>query len=117
MFKNALVEGSQVRLQFDHVGGGLKTRDGGELKHFQITGEDKKWVWAQAKIEGNEIIVTSLEVPTPIGVRYAWAAWPEGANLINAEGLPAGCFRTDEFIPTTMGVISPFQEVQKAQAK
>jgi sialate O-acetylesterase len=117
MFKNAMIEGSQVRIQFDHTGGGLKTRDGGELKHFQIVGEDKKWVWAQAKIENNEVIVSSPEVPNPVGVRYAWAAWPEGANLINAEGLPAGCFRTDEFIPTTLGVISPFQELQKAQAK
>jgi sialate O-acetylesterase len=117
MFKNAMIEGSQVRIQFDHTGGGLKTRDGGELKHFQIVGEDKKWVWAQAKIENNEVLVSSPEVPNPVGVRYAWAAWPEGANLINAEGLPAGCFRTDEFIPTTLGVISPFQELQKAQAK
>lgn len=117
MFKNALIEGSQVRIQFDHTGGGLKTRDGGELKHFQIVGEDKKWVWAQAKIENNEVIVSSPEVPNPVGVRYAWAAWPEGANLINAEGLPAGCFRTDEFVPSTLGVISPFQEVQKAQAR
>jgi sialate O-acetylesterase len=117
IFKNALIEGSQVRIQFDHTGGGLKTRDGGELKHFQIVGEDKKWVWAQAKIENNEVLVSSPEVPNPVGVRYAWAAWPEGANLINAEGLPAGCFRTDEFIPTTLGVISPFQELQKAQAK
>jgi sialate O-acetylesterase len=117
MFKNALIEASQVRIQFDHVGSGLKTRDDGELKHFQIVGEDKKWVWAQAKIENNEVIVSSPEVPNPVGVRYAWAAWPEGANLINAEGLPAGCFRTDEFIPTTLGVISPFQELQKAQTK
>ncbi len=117
MFKNALIEGSQVRIQFDHVGTGLKARDGGELKHFQIVGKDKKWVWAQAKIENNEVLVSSPEVPNPVGVRYAWAAWPEGANLINAEGLPAGCFRTDEFIPTTLGVISPFQELQKAQVK
>jgi sialate O-acetylesterase len=117
MFKNAITEGNKVRLQFDHLGGGLKTRDGGELKQFQITGEDKKWVWAQAKIENNQVIVTSDAVPAPIGVRYAWAAWPEGANLINAEGLPAGCFRTDEFIPSTLGVTSPFQEVQKAVAK
>lgn len=117
MFKNSIIEGAKVRLQFDHVGGGLKTRDGGELKHFQIAGADQKWVWAQAKIENNEIIVSSDAVHAPAGVRYAWAAWPEGANLINAEGLPATCFRTDEFIPSTLGVVSPYQEVQKAQSK
>ncbi|WP_166647083.1 sialate O-acetylesterase [Prosthecobacter fusiformis] len=114
LFKNSMVEGGQVRIQFDYVGGGLKTRDGGELKHFQIAGEDQKWVWAKAKIEGNEVVVSSPEVPAPVGVRYAWAAWPEGANLINAEGLPASSFRTDEFILSTMGVTSPFQEVMKA---
>ncbi len=114
LFKNAVTEGNKVRIQFDHVGGGLKTRDGGELKHFQIAGEDMKWVWAQAKIENNEVIVSSASVPNPVGVRYAWAAWPEGANLINAEGLPASLFRTDEFIPSTLGVTSPFQETQKA---
>lgn len=117
LFKNSLIEGNQIRLQFDYVGGGLKTRDGGELKHFQITGEDQKWVWAQAKIVGDEVIVSSPSVPAPVGVRYAWAAWPEGANLINAEGLPASSFRTDEFIPSTMGVTSPFQEVMKADKK
>lgn len=117
MFKNAVVEGGRVRVQFDHVGGGLKTRDGGELKHFQIAGQDQKWTWAEARIEGAEVVVSSSAVPNPVGVRYAWAAWPEGANLINAEGLPATCFRTDEFIPSTLGVVSPFQEVQKAQAR
>lgn len=117
MLGNAVVEGGRVRIQFDHVGGGLKTRDGGELKHFQIAGQDQKWAWAEAKIEGSEIVVSSSAVPSPVGVRYAWAAWPEGANLINAEGLPASCFRTDEFIPSTLGVVSPFQEVQKAQSR
>ncbi|MBB5040062.1 sialate O-acetylesterase [Prosthecobacter dejongeii] len=114
LFKNSIIEGSQVRIQFDYAGGGLKTRDGGELKHFQIVGADQKWVWAQAKIEGQEIVVSSPQVSAPVGVRYAWAAWPEGANLINAEGLPASPFRTDEFILSTMGVTSPFQEVLKA---
>lgn len=116
LFKNSVIEGSQVRLQFDYVGAGLKTRDGGELKHFQIAGEDQKWVWAEARIEGQEVLVSSPQVPAPVGVRYAWAAWPEGANLINAEGLPASSFRTDEFILSTLGITSPFQEVQKAGA-
>jgi len=93
-----------------YTGTGLKTRDGGELKHFQITGADKKWVWAKAKIEGNEVVVWHDDVKQPVGVRYAWAAWPQGANLINAEGLPASCFRTDDFLPSTLGVTSPFKE-------
>lgn len=114
LFKNSLIEGNQVRLQFEHASGGLKTRDGAELRHFQIAGEDQRWHWAEAKIVGEEVLVSSPAVAAPVGVRYAWASWPTGANLVNLQGLPASSFRTDEFIPSTLGVTSPFQEVQKA---
>jgi len=110
LYQSSVVQGDKVRIQFEHTGTGLKTRDDGELKHFQISGADQKWVWAKAKIEGNEVVVWSETVPEPVGVRYAWASWPEGANLINAEGLPASCFRTDDFLPSTLGVVSPFKE-------
>ncbi len=113
LYKQATTEGRTIRLQFDHVGGGLKARDGGDLKHFQITGADQKWYWATAKIDGSEIVVSHPDVSQPTGVRYAWASWPEEANLINAEGLPASCFRTDDAIPSTLGITSPFQEVLK----
>ncbi len=62
--RNAVVEGGRVRIHFDHLGGGLKTRDGGELKHFQIAGQDQKWAWSAAKIEGSEVLVSSSAVPT-----------------------------------------------------
>jgi sialate O-acetylesterase len=110
LYLSSVIQGGKVRVQFTHTGAGLKTRDGGEPKHFQIAGADKQWVWAKAKIEGREVVVWSESVPQPVGVRYAWAAWPEGANLMNAEGLPASCFRTDDFIPSTIGVVSPFKE-------
>ena len=105
-----MINGDKVRVQFDYTGTGLKTRDGGEPKHFQITGADQKWIWAKAKIEGNEVVVWHDSVKQPVGVRYAWAAWPASANLMNAEGLPASCFRTDEFLPSTLGIVSPFKE-------
>lgn len=114
LLRDSSIENNEIRLQFDYVGGGLKTRDGGPLKHFQIAGEDQKWVWAEARIDGQEIVVSSPQVPAPVGIRYAWSAWAPEANLINAEGLPASCFRTDEFIPSTLGVTSPFQDVKKA---
>lgn len=110
LFLSSVVQGSKIRVQFTHTGSGLKARDGGELKQFQIAGADKKWVWAKAVIEGNEVVVSSDAVPQPVAVRYAWASWPEGANLMNAEGLPASCFRTDDFLPSTLGVVSPFKE-------
>ncbi|MBB5032295.1 sialate O-acetylesterase [Prosthecobacter vanneervenii] len=116
LYLSSVVQGDKVRVQFTHTGSGLKTRDGGEPKSFQISGADQKWVWAKAKIEGNEVVVWSESVPQPVGVRYAWASWPEGANLMNAEGLPASCFRTDDFLPSTLGVVSPFKENAPAKS-
>jgi sialate O-acetylesterase len=77
---------------------GLKSRDGGALKRFEIAGADKVWKWAEARIDGaDSVIVSSAEVKVPVAVRYAWAANPEGANLINSDGLPASLFRTDDW--------------------
>ena len=96
IYKGSKVEGDKVRIMFDHADG-LKSRDGGPLKRFEIAGEDQKWVWADAKIEGSEVVVSSKEVEKPVAVRYAWASNPEGANLVNGEGLPASLFRTDDW--------------------
>lgn len=85
-----------IRISFDHVGGGLKARDEAPLKRFEICGADRKWHWAEAKIEGKDtIVVSSKEVKQPVAARYAWAANPEGANLINSENLPASVFSTE----------------------
>jgi len=69
-----------------------------DLVGFAIAGEDKKWVWATAKIEsdGKGVVVSSPEVPAPVAVRYMWASDPAG-NLYNKEGLPASPFRTDDW--------------------
>lgn len=94
-FRDMKVEGASARLSFDHVGGGLEAKGGGALKYFSIAGEDKKFVWAEAKIDGETIVVSSPAVAKPVAVRYAWADNPEGCNLYNKEGLPATPFRTD----------------------
>ncbi len=87
-----------IRITFAQTGKGLKVRDGGPLKRFEIAGSDKVWHWADAKIEGKDsILVSSPQVKKPVAVRYAWAANPEGANLINSEGLPTSVFRTDDW--------------------
>jgi sialate O-acetylesterase len=93
------IKGNQVILQFSNVGGGLITKDGGPLQYFSIAGANKKFVWANAKIEGNSIIVWSDAIAEPVAVRYAWADNPTGANLYNKEGLPASSFRTDKNNP------------------
>lgn len=87
------VDGDKARLTFTHPGGGLVAK-GGPLKGFSICGDDKKFVWADAVIDGTCVVVSSPQVTKPVAVRYAWANNPE-CNLYNAAGLPAGPFRTD----------------------
>ena len=88
------VSEGRVVLHFDPSGGTLVAKDG-PLKHFAIAGEDRKFVWADAVIEGDTVVVSSAAVPRPLHVRYAWADNPAGANLFNSAGLPAAPFRTD----------------------
>jgi sialate O-acetylesterase len=96
MYQSMQVEGNSIRVKFTHVGGGLVAK-GGDLKWFQIAGADKNFVDATAKIDGNTIVVTAPGVSAPVAVRYAWHRWPEGANLYNADGLPAPQFRSDDW--------------------
>jgi sialate O-acetylesterase len=98
LFKTSEAKDDAIRVTFDQAGEGLQSREGGALKRFEIAGADKKWKWADAKIDGKDaVIVSSAEVKAPVAVRYAWAANPEGANLINSDGLPASVFRTDDW--------------------
>lgn len=101
IYNSMTIEGSSIRLGFDHVGGGLVAK-GGELKGFAIAGEDRKFVWADARIDGNTVVVSSPHVPAPVAVRYAWAINPV-CNLYNREGLPASPFRTDAWPGMTEG--------------
>lgn len=93
--------GSKITLSFNH-NEGITAKGGGELKGFEIAGEDKVFHWAQAKVEGNRVVVSSEAVKKPIAVRYNWADNPQG-NLTNASGLPASSFRTDTWPGVTEG--------------
>jgi sialate O-acetylesterase len=84
-----------IRLQFANTNGGLVAK-GGKLEGFSIAGEDRKWQWADARIQGKSIIVSLPSVPHPVAVRYAWQSNP-AATLFNGAGLPAGPFRTDDW--------------------
>ena len=86
----------RIRLNFVDSGHGLITREGGLLQGFAIAGEDRKFVWAEASIVGNGVIVQSARVPHPVAVRYDWSNDPHG-NLYNANGLPTAPFRTDDW--------------------
>jgi sialate O-acetylesterase len=96
-FRDLQIEGDQVRLRFDGIGGGLCLREGSALGGFALAGADRRFVWAQARIAGDEVLLSSALVPAPVAVRYAWADNPEQANLANREGFPAFPFRSDDW--------------------
>ncbi|WP_221029262.1 sialate O-acetylesterase [Actomonas aquatica] len=96
IFREQTIADGAIELHFDHVGDGLKITNGEPLAHFAIAGEDKQWVWADARItDPDTVTVSSEEVPEPRYVRYAWADNPDFANLGNSADLPAAPFRTD----------------------
>ncbi|HEY3388912.1 MAG TPA: sialate O-acetylesterase [Prolixibacteraceae bacterium] len=96
IFASMKTEDSKIRISFTSTGSGLTISKGQSLKGFAIAGADKKFYWAEAIIDGNEIIVSSDKVLRPAAVRYSWATNPDG-NLYNKEGLPASPFRTDHW--------------------
>jgi sialate O-acetylesterase len=99
LYKYMVVEGDKAILHFDNVGGGLIAK-GGDLKGFAIGGADHKFVWADAKIEGDTVVVHSDKVAEPVAVRYGWADNPV-CNLYNKANLPASPFRTDAWAGLT----------------
>ena len=101
MFDSMTVEGANAHVKFKHVFGGLEAK-GGDLKGFSVAGEDKKFHWATAKIDGETVVVSSDKVAKPVSVRYAWANNPE-CNLYNKAGLPTVPFRTDTWPAMTEG--------------
>jgi sialate O-acetylesterase len=116
LYQSNEVKGDAIRVTFAQSGTGLKSRDGSQLKRFEIAGADQKWHWAEAKIDGKDsVLVRSAEVKQPVAVRYAWAANPEGANLINSEGLPTSVFRTDNW-SQTMPKVTP-NKINKTPVK
>jgi len=116
VYRSMRIEDDKIRLAFDHIEGGLvakvlpatydvmrtasrtaplvRNSPSSEVEGFAICGPDRKWVWADAMIEGDTVVVWSDSVPAPVAVRYAWADNPTG-NLYNQAGLPASPFRTE----------------------
>jgi sialate O-acetylesterase len=94
LYKSMSTEGKEVRVSFDHVGSGLRTGDGREPDWFEIAGADKAFVKAEARIEGDMVVVWSEEVNEPVAVRFGWHEEAE-PTLMNKEGLPAIPFRSD----------------------
>ena len=94
IYKSHEVKDGKIVLTFEH-GDKLKTKDGATLTGFSIAGADKQFVWADAQIVGNTVVVSSPKVPEPVAARYGWASFSLG-NLYNGADLPASPFRTDK---------------------
>lgn len=122
VYDSMAVEGRTIRVRFRHTEQGLvaqalratydvvsklgqtaplvRNSPESQLEGFAVCGPDRQWVWADARIEGDTVIVSSDRVPQPVAVRYAWADNPT-CNLANGAGLPAAPFRTDDFAALT----------------
>lgn len=94
VYQSMDVQGSQVIVHFSHAGSGLASRDGEPLDWFQLAGADGRFVDAQARIRGKDVVVLSLAIPHPVAVRFGWSNVAQ-PNLMNKEGLPALPFRSD----------------------
>ena len=94
-FESATFDGGKARIRFANAGGGLVAK-GGPLAGFVLAGEDRRFVFATGKIEGDTVVVSNPKTPRPVAVRYAWADFPK-ANLFGARGLPAAPFRSDDW--------------------
>ncbi|MGI4743664.1 MAG: sialate O-acetylesterase [Janthinobacterium lividum] len=101
-YTSMAVAGPAIRLKFAQLGTGLLAKGGEALQGFAVAGADQKFYWATARLVGNEVVVQSEQVPSPVAVRYDWADSPNG-NLYNKENLPAVPFRTDSWPGITEG--------------
>ena len=96
VFQQMRIKGKRATLSFVHADKGLALSIGDQPRGFAIAGEDRQFVWAQARLKGDRVEVWSDQVRKPVAVRYGWADNPD-VNLTNKEGFPASPFRTDSW--------------------
>ena len=96
IFDSAEISGKEIIVHFMPSGSSLEIHGGNVLKGFAIAGADRKFHWADARIVGDTVVVSSADVSSPLAVRYDWANDPAG-NLSNGAGLPASPFRSDDW--------------------
>lgn len=111
-YEDMEIQGPQVILNFRNIGEGWSVKNKyGYIRGFQIAGADRQFHWAQARLEGGQVIVSSPEVQVPVAVRYAWSDNPGDLDLYNSAGLPMAPFRTDEWKLSTEGKL--FEDVPR----
>mgnify|MGYP002384047242 CR=1 FL=1 len=104
LYDSVKFENGKAIVSFKYAYNGLTAKDKfGYVRGFEIAGNDKVFYYAEAKIEGEKVVVSSPKVPNPVAVRYAWADAPIDANLYNSAGFPVSPFRTDDWKGITVG--------------
>ena len=96
MYAGMKAENGKIRVFFKNTGKGLTTKDGKAPGAFAIAGKDGKYVWADAVIDGDTVVVSSKSVKDPVNVRYGWVQYCGDVNLCNRDGFPASPFRSDK---------------------
>ena len=97
-YRSHEIRGDKFIITFDSIGSGMKAGRSGKLDAFAIAGEDREFVWAEARVDGDQLIVSNKDIQNPKSVRYAWAMNLSKRNLLyNEEGIPASPFRTDNW--------------------
>jgi sialate O-acetylesterase len=92
-FDAADVEDNAIRVHIKRAEPELVAK-GGTPQGFEIAGEDRLFYPAEAKIDGDSIVVFNKKVKKPVAVRYAWADNPRG-NIFNSDDVPLIPFRSD----------------------
>ena len=99
LYDSMTVEGDSIHIRFQHTGNGLTTSDGRPPRHFEIAGADREYHPAEARIDGDTVVVSSEHVTNPVAARFAFSDTAV-VNLTNGDGLPASLFRTERVAPT-----------------
>jgi sialate O-acetylesterase len=98
------VKGHELWLRFTATAGGLRPARAGEaLRGFLLAGADRRFVAAQARIDGDHVVLSSPAVPAPVAARYAWVDNPSESNLVGGDGLPAAPLRSDDWPLASQG--------------
>jgi sialate O-acetylesterase len=98
------IKGHELWLRFTATAGGLRpARTGEALRGFLLAGADRRFVAAQARIDGDHVVLSSPAVPAPVAARYAWVDYPSESNLVGGDGLPAAPLRSDDWPLASQG--------------
>jgi sialate O-acetylesterase len=101
VFKAYTIEKDRVIISFHHMDHEqLQVKGGGRINELYIAGADQKFLPADYKIKGNQLIVFNREIKQPVSVRYAFSDTAI-TNLYSSNGLPVSLFRLDKWnVPT-----------------